>query len=167
MLRLVSGLAFALVMIAPAHAADVAELSSRCSSQPFGTLTVDGAKATEAQMRAVREEVQAFVNVAQDYISCVSLYADASQKTLTPADKQKLLNIISQVADEKEEVGCNFQKQLDIYNKKHGLKPVEFDQICIDRFAAEVKPGTVPAATPAPAPAPAAAPAAKPAAKTP
>ena len=165
MLRLISGLAFALIMIAPAHAADVADLSNRCSSQPSGTLSVDGSKATEAQMKAVREEVQTFVNVAQDYISCVSLYAEASKKTLTPADKQKLVSIIAQVADEKEEVGCNFQKQLDIYNKKHGLAAVEFDQICLDRFASEAKPGMAPAVTPAPAPTPA--PAAKPAAKTP
>jgi hypothetical protein len=135
MLRLISGLAFVLAMIAPAHAADVAGLSDRCSAQPMGTLEVDGNKATEAQMKAVRDEVQTFVNVAQDYISCVSLYADAASKTLSASDKQKLLNIVAQVADEKEEVGCGFQKQLDFYNKKHGLKPVDFDQICLDRFA--------------------------------
>jgi hypothetical protein len=134
MLRLASGLVFVVAMIAPAHA-DVADLSSRCSSQPSGTLQIDGAKATAEQMKAVREEVQAFMGVAQDYVSCVSLYAEASSKTLTPADKQKLLNIIAQVADEKEEVGCGFQKQLDVYNRKHKLKPVEFDQICLDRFA--------------------------------
>lgn len=151
MLRLISALAFAVALIAPAHAAEVADLSSRCSSQPSGTLTIDGNKATEDQMRAVREEVQTFVNVAQDYISCVSLYAEASKKTLTPADKQKLVNIIAQVADEKEEVGCNFQKQLDLYNKKHGLGPVEFDQICVDRFAAErAAAGTATPAPPAP-----------------
>ena len=150
MLRFAFGLAFALAMIAPAQAADVADLSSRCSSQPSGTLTIDGSKATDAEMRAVREEVQTFVNVAQDYISCVSLYAEASKKTLSPADKQKLLNIVAQVADEKEEVGCNFQRQLDVYNKKHGLAAVEFDQICLDRFAAE-KAAAGTAATPAPA----------------
>jgi hypothetical protein len=110
-------------------------LSSRCSSQPTGTLQVDGKTASEAQMKAVRDEVQTFVNVAQDYISCVSLYADSASKTLSPPDKQKLLNIIAQVADEKEEVGCGFQQELDAYNKKHGLKPVEFDQVCLDRFA--------------------------------
>ena len=134
MLRLASGLVLVMAMIAPAHA-EVADLASRCSSQPMGTLAIDGSKATEAQMKAVRDEVQTFVNVAQDYISCVSLYAEASSKTLSPADKQKLLNIVAQVADEKEEVGCGFQKQLDVYNKKHGLKPVEFDQVCLDRFA--------------------------------
>ena len=148
MLRLVFGLAFALAIFAPAQAADVAGLSGRCSSQPSGTLQVDGSKATEAEMKAVREEVQSFVNVAQDYISCVSLYAEADKKTLTPADKQKLLNIVAQVADEKEEVGCGFQKQLDIFNKKHGLAGVEFDQVCLDRFARAATQSTTPAATP-------------------
>ena len=135
MLRLISGLAFILALIVPAHAASIADLKDRCSAQPMGTLEIDGAKATAEQMKAVREEVQTFVNVAQDYISCVSLYADAESKTLSAGDKQKLLNIIAQVADEKEEVGCGFQKQLDVYNKKHNLPGVEFDQICIDRFA--------------------------------
>jgi len=149
MLRLISGLAFILALIAPAHAGSIADLKDRCSAQPMGTLEIDGAKATEAQMKAVREEVQTFVNVAQDYISCVSLYADAESKTLSAGDKQKLLNIIAQVADEKEEVGYGFQKQLDIYNKKHNLPGVEFDQICVERFAraaasAPAKPGAAP-----------------------
>ena len=86
-------------------------------------------------MKAVRDEVQSFVDVAQDYISCVSLYSETDTKNLKPQDKQKLLAIIAQVADEKEDVGCGFQKQLDAYNRKHGLKPVEFDQVCVDRFA--------------------------------
>jgi len=135
MLRFFSALAFAVAMLVPAHATEVADLSSRCSAQPTGTLQVDGAKATEEQMKAVRAEVEAFMSTAQDYISCVSLYSEGDAKTLSPQDKQKLMGIIARVADEKEEVGCGFQKQLDIYNRKHGLKPVEFDQICIDRFA--------------------------------
>ena len=135
MLRFVSALAFAALMIVPAHATEIADLSSRCSSQPMGTLQVDGATATEAQMTAVHDEVQSFVDVAQDYISCVSLYSETDTKNLKPQDKQKLLAIIAQVADEKEDVGCGFQKQLDAYNRKHGLKPVEFDQVCVDRFA--------------------------------
>jgi hypothetical protein len=151
MLRLISGLAFALALITPAQAASVSDLKDRCSAQPMGTLEIDGSKATEAQMKAVREEVQTFVSVAQDYISCVSLYADAESKTLPAPDKQKLLNIIAQVADEKEEVGCGFQKQLDIYNRKHNLPGVEFDQICIDRFARAGTAAGTPA-TPAPAP---------------
>jgi hypothetical protein len=153
MLRLISGLAFVLALIVPAHAESIGDLKDRCSAQPMGTLEVDGSKATAEEMKAVREEVQTFVNVAQDYISCVSLYANAETKTLSAADKQKLLNIVAQVADEKEEVGCSFQKQLDIYNKKHNLPGVEFDQICLDRFArAGTSPTTAePAAKPAPA----------------
>jgi hypothetical protein len=163
MLRLVSGLAFILALIVPAHAESIADLKDRCSAQPTGTLEIDGATATAEQMKAVREEVQTFVNVAQDYISCVSLYANAETKTLSAGDKQKLLNVVAQVADEKEEVGCNFQKQLDVYNKKHNLPGVEFDQICLDRFA---RAGTAPASTTA-APAAKPAPAKPAAAKTP
>ncbi len=139
MLRFISALAFLAVAITPSHAADVAGLNGSCSAQPNGTLVVDGNKASEAQMKAVRAEVEAYMNAAQDYISCVSLYsaADENKKTLSPADKQKLLKIISQVADEREEVGCGFQKQLDVYNKKHGLAGVDFDQVCLDRFAKE------------------------------
>jgi hypothetical protein len=141
MLRFACGLAFAIVMILPAHTAEVRDLSSNCSAQPDGPLPLDGATATEAQMKALRGEVQTFVNTAQDYVTCVSLYAE-SVKNLSEQDRNKLVKIIAQVVDEKEEVGCGFQKQLDVYNRKHGLKPVEFDQVCIERFA---KQGTGPA----------------------
>ncbi len=93
-------------------------------------------------MKALRGEVQAFVNTAQEYISCVSLYADSAAKKLSEQDTKSLMKIITQIADEKEEVGCGFQKELDVYNRKHGLKPVDFDQVCIERFA---KQGTAPA----------------------
>jgi hypothetical protein len=151
MLRLISSLAFIVALVAPAQAAGIADLKESCSAQPIGTLMVDGSKASEAQMKAVRDEVQAFVDVAQDYISCVSLYANAQSKTLSASDKQKIVQILARVADEKEEVGCGFQRELNIYNKKHNLPGVEFDQICIDRFAREGKPAGT-SETPAPAP---------------
>jgi hypothetical protein len=145
MLRLVTGLALVLAFMAPARADEVSGLRDRCSARPSGTLQVDGAKATEAQMKAVRDEVAQFMTAADDYVACVSLYANADAKTLSPADKQKLLNIVGQVVDEKEEVGCGFQKQLDVYNKAHKLPGVEFDQICLDRFARTGSGGGTPA----------------------
>jgi hypothetical protein len=135
MLRFISGLAFSLVIILPAHAAEVGELSSNCSAEPSGPLPIDGMTATEEQMKSLRAEVQAFVNAAQEYISCVSLYSDSAAKKLSQQDTKRLAKIIDQVADEKEEVGCGFQKELDVYNRKHGLKPVDFDQVCVERFA--------------------------------
>ena len=90
MLRFFSGLAFAVAMLVPAHATEVADLSSRCSAQPMGTLQVDGAKATEEQMKAVRAEVEAFMNTAQDYISCVGLYSEGDSKPRSKVNRCRL-----------------------------------------------------------------------------
>ena len=136
MLRAVGALVLIVFLSWPAaRAEEIAELNSRCSTMPAGPIEVDGSRASDAEMRAMRDEVQSFVNAAQDYITCVTLYADSDKKTLTAPEKQKLLKIVAQVADEKEEVGCTFQKQLDLYNRKHDLVPVEFDEICVARFA--------------------------------
>lgn len=135
MLRLLLGLACAAVMVVPAHA-DIPKLSDSCSIQPSGTQEVDGANATEGQMKAARQDVQTFVDAAQEYITCVSLYIESTKK-LPPPDRQRLVGVIAQVADEKEAVGCAFQKELDVYNRKHGLDAVEFDPVCVDRFARE------------------------------
>lgn len=145
MLRFLPALALAFALLPSTHAAEIGELSSRCSSQPTGAQPVDGTTATEAQMRSMRDEVQTFVDASQQFIDCVTLYADSEDgKKLSTGDKQRLAKLITQVADEKEEVGCDFQKQLDAYNRRNGLKPVEFDQVCIDRFAKQQKTAPAP-----------------------
>ena len=109
----------------------VPALADSCGGAPIPPAPVDGAKATEAQMKDARDDVTNFMKASDDYQSC--LVADierqkreaAKQKDPKPVD-QGILDAADKKMKanqrDKEKVGAEFNAAAHAYNAAHSKK---------------------------------------------
>lgn len=93
--------------------------TDRCA-EPFGPVVPDGATASQAEMRAARAEVLAFVKDSDTYQDCLVRVMDDPKEEMKEPQKKAVLKQISANQREKEAVATAFNAALKAY-KARGL----------------------------------------------
>jgi len=100
--------------------------------EPIPPAAVDGAKATEAQMKSALNDVKDFIKASDDYQNCMNSEYMAMEKKAkeskdkTPVDpsiKAGVQNKIDANQKMKERVGAEYNTSAIAYNAKHPKSP--------------------------------------------
>lgn len=121
----VFGFAALLAGVSVAQAEDdiVAEAKQNCGAAPHGEQVLDGKTATKAEMDAANTQIIGFLAASDFYQDCLARTALAKKEKLTPAEKQKILNMIDSSQREKEEIGAAYNASVDAFNAAHPVTP--------------------------------------------
>jgi hypothetical protein len=84
----------------------------------------DGKTAPEADMRKAHEEMQAYVNSGQGFISCVDQLVTQHPDKVTVAKFLQLTNVQDAVVTNMQILAARFNQQLHVYKARTGGAPV-------------------------------------------
>jgi len=103
-------------------------LADSCGGAPIPPAAIDGAKATEAQIKDARDDVMNFMKASDEYQSCVLADLDrqkreaAKKKDPKPLDQGIVDAANKSVANnqrDKEKVGAEFNAAVHSYKSAH------------------------------------------------
>jgi hypothetical protein len=106
----------------------VPALADSCGGAPIPPAAVDGAKATQSQMKDARDDVMNFMKASDDYQSCVLADLDRQKREAAKAKNPKPLDqgVIDAVnkkvnsnQKDKEKVGAEFNASVHAFNTAH------------------------------------------------
>ena len=103
---------------APAAAAPP-DIKKVCGAAPQGSISLNGKKATKAQMDNVKQDVIAFMAVSDIYQDCINKYLAHFQAQLSPDEVKRVLALKQENQKEKEDVGNGYNAAVDDFAKAH------------------------------------------------